>query len=303
MGMFPAGFARRLLILGVALATPWTARGDSEEGRRSVFDDPRLRFESKLSLKITQGVKAKSGEFLAVVGLIEATDPRPRCGGTIVLQKDIVLTAGHCICDFIRGPHGKPNSNAMIGLGPADHPKWYLVSDFRADYDCDAFHPGSYKPGHDLGVLKLKNPTAVAPMAIADANRIDSASAFEVVGFGATDQDGKVYDFEKRHATIRALDNTCVGSRAGVPDRVAYGCAVGREIVAGQRESPDTCNGDSGGPLLVKSGVSFAIAGVTSRSIPNAPIWCGAGGIYERLTPEALVWIRGSVAAMNKATT
>jgi len=85
-------------------------------------------------------------------------------------------------------------------------------------------------------------------------------------------------------------------------DAERYGCLPGEEIVAQNLSGADSCDGDSGGPLLVtKTGdggtgdgylSSYFLAGITSRGIAGANPRCGAGGIYERLTPATTHWIR-----------
>ena len=257
----------------------------------SVYSDPRLLYHSQMSLKVTDGTLAKSGELQAVVGLIRGQDPRPLCTGTIVGRGDMVLTAMHCVCDFIRGPHG----NALVGISPVAHPQYYLVVGIVPGASCTAS-----RAGRDFAMLKLNRLTGISPISFATPDQIDKASTFQVAGFGAIDYDGHVVDYQKRYAPVPSISSDCRGQRDGVPDPTVYGCVPDREIVAGQRRSPDTCNGDSGGPLMVTMpDGSYRLAGVTSRSIPNTPTACGSGGVYERVTAQTQTWMDSAIKSLG----
>jgi serpin B len=60
-----------------------------------------------------------------------------------------------------------------------------------------------------------------------------------------------------------------------------YQQRTGSEFIAGVSGSPDTCKGDSGGPVYITVGGTMYTAGITSR--PSVGDVCGSGGIYEVL--------------------
>lgn len=64
------------------------------------------------------------------------------------------------------------------------------------------------------------------------------------------------------------------------------------EFFAGGRNLPDTCKGDSGGPVFVKGDAGqLLLAGITSRGA----IGCDQGGVYT-LVPAFRAWIDGMTA-------
>ena len=93
-----------------------------------------------------------------------------------------------------------------------------------------------------------------------------------------------------RTAAILALLTLGAGAEPSAQEIVAGKAGLGR----------DTCNGDSGGPLLLlPQGATgegaLVLAGVTSRAIAGSSttqgLACGDGGIYVRLTPENIDFV------------
>ena len=71
----------------------------------------------------------------------------------------------------------------------------------------------------------------------------------------------------------------CDGAR-----RRASDCDPATELVIPSRGGTDTCNGDSGGPVLEEDATGYHILAITSRSLPHAAgRACGTGGIYLRI--------------------
>jgi secreted trypsin-like serine protease len=71
---------------------------------------------------------------------------------------------------------------------------------------------------------------------------------------------------------------------------IRFGCNDGTEFVAGEPQySADACGGHTGGPALVTHEGVHYLAGLTSRSLPNATrdadsgVVCNAGGVYCRM--------------------
>ncbi len=278
------------------------------------YQDNRARRNKDLEVKIYDGTPVPPATYLATIGILRPGQNVIACTGSLI-RANIVLTAAHCVC-------GGVNGRVYVGTDPAfpsgpSSGRYYDIAASEPALSCkkyqDAKAQGSgssvLRQYADLAVLKLARrvPNSVTPLSIAGDALVANATSFRVIGFGAIDRDGRVYRTEKREASVTAVSNDCRGNRDGQADGDYYGCQPGEEIVAGQRRSPDTCNGDSGGPLLTTAqGTSgsgarehYVLAGVTSRPIQNSPRACGYGGLYERLTPASRNWIDATLRKLG----
>lgn len=138
---------------------------------------------------------------------------------------------------------------------------------------------------NDLCILILKNPVQTAsPRKIASTNLINSAREVQAVGFG---EDSSSISGKKNQVLIPVLSNACL------PGSERFGCNLGVELVAGRNGA---CYGDSGGPIYVKSGNDWLLAGVTSRTIEHQP--CEVGGIYVRIDIDKYKkWIKDTAGS------
>lgn len=252
------------------------------------------------TIKIVDGTRVAKGALMAVIGLTRPGDWVPSCTATLIAP-DIALTAGHCFC----GAH-PTNGDGYVGddasiLGGL----YYKIVDVKPLPTC----VGSLPEGPDLAVVRLKVPVRnVTPVSFAPSALTATAKEFRVSGFGAIDRNASVYTWQKMEAKVPTISSDCTGQVGGKPLAQVYGCRPGTEIVAGQRRSPDTCSGDSGGPLLVAadgtggapSSPALMLSGVTSRSIRNAPQPCGSGGVYVRLTDGAKDFVAKAIASLKR---
>lgn len=260
------------------------------------------RGDDSAKVAIVEPSEVAKDDFYPVVALIYSAtiDPlrKPRCTG-VLIDSDIVLTAAHCACGSL-----KPN-NIYIGwdepnrIGAGYYP--VELSRVSAAGACrNGSTSGRLKPFRDFALLPLSRKVVeTQPVPIADDLTIDKASSYRIVGFGATDPQGKNQPGRKYQGQVDALSNDCIPSGGSNPE-LKYRCHPKEEIVAGSANGTDACKGDSGGPLLVASDGTagpptlgkLKVAGIVSRGVTKR---CGDGAIYERLDASAREWIRREV--------
>jgi len=212
------------------------------------------------------------------------------CTGTLVAPNR-VGTARHCVCPGISG-------RVMIG-NDEETGRWHEVDRVRTPGEACAPLASGANP--DIAVLHLTEPVQdVKPRSLATQAQIDAAHVYSVAGFGFTEN---LVTGIKHETRVPAATNDCADTIAvwNATEAETFGCVAGKEIVAGQAGlGRDSCNGDSGGPLLLlpdgeKGEGALVLAGVTSRATIGSGttmgLTCGDGGIYVRLTPENIDFI------------
>jgi MYXO-CTERM domain-containing protein len=241
------------LVWGLAVA--WIAANPPSVGA----EDPR---PAGTAQPIYGGDPVAPGAWPAIV----AVQTDKLCTGTLVAP-DLVLTAAHCLSPdptaAVRIVFGDDIFTGQIVLSE----QWGRHPEFCLPSDCD-------EDLHDFGWVRLPTPVSVEPIVpITDQAEFDEVmrkgTPLEFVGYG-TDEAG------------------VTGTKREVTASLTGFSSSGREFDAGG-EGKDTCNGDSGGPALVRlSSGEWRLAGVISRGGE-----CGEGGIYGVPAPE-LCWLRDS---------
>ncbi|MFI5985171.1 S1 family peptidase [Streptomyces sp. NPDC051555] len=209
------------------------------------------------------------------MGSLQRPDsPRPDhhvCGATLIAPEWMV-TAGHCVRGELNGWKVRIGSTSVSSGGE-------LIDVERYVRHPDGVHGG------DIALLKLKNPSAAQPVAVA-AHAADTGEAVHILGWGNTCQQSgpSCWPDDLRELTTSRLDDgVCHES----------GLVAVKEICVASVGGRGAANMDSGGPALVRENGSWSLAGATS----------GSGGevgtdptIYSSV-PAFRNWIDSTIAA------
>ena len=181
------------------------------------------------------------------------------CTGVLVAP-DVVLTAAHCL----------PATD--VGIGPEIG---RLVVTTKV---VDVIR----NPDTTVDLVALRTATSFPGVAPAIGSADDHASEdLMAIGFGLEFDDTSLSG-RKHDVMLRSDDVRCDARRT-----YSSGCDPSHELVVVSQNGHDTCDGDSGGPLLARDHRQDAkgpvLIGITSRPVANAARRCGDGGIYVRL--------------------
>ncbi|MEM9460658.1 MAG: trypsin-like serine protease [Myxococcota bacterium] len=264
MSTLPAMFVASLFVSVVVTPTaPGAAAAAS----------PSLAAPSE-PFRIVGGTETEEGEFDAVAAI--EIDGFGQCTGTLI-DPWLVLTAAHCF-DASRDDQSVhvyfgANGTSIAASGYGIHPNYctscaeQFGSDYGERYDfAYVVLSERYDPADGLLLPVTSQQEWNDTMQI--------GSTVRLVGYGQTQPlGGSSSPGRSKHEVTTIIEKLS---------------PYGLEFYAGQDEvTRDTCNGDSGGPVIVRTREGqLRLAGVTSRG--SDP--CGDGGWYG-VAFAALPWI------------
>ncbi|OWY99010.1 Trypsin protease GIP [Phytophthora megakarya] len=229
---------------------------------------PANAIERKL---ILGGEIVPAGTKTYVTGIRSTATGNNVCGGTLISPTH-VITASHCCTNYdLRwvsiGSHyinGSTDGEQIKVISIMNHP----------DYE-------SWQFPNDFAILELAKPSSIAPAKLASADDSDFAvgKPATMFGWGYTTNNGSV-SYELRGVEVPLWDDENCNRTMGTDNSM---------LCAGGVANKDSCERDSGGPLILDTGKQDVLIGLSSWG----PSPCGtesAPGVYARIS-HARPWI------------
>jgi len=232
--------------------------------------------------RIIGGGPAEKNEFPWLVALVRKRQTKPDCGGTLISSRT-VLTAAHCnkYADF---------KDMLVHVGEHDvtrqdgeqifevshyiiHPKYDAID--KDHYDCD------------FAILHLKGEVSfsqhVMPGCLPNIYTNYDSRVATVAGWGRM-RSGSQPDIPHK-VEVNTINNAACLEIAYTPENIT------ENMICASLPGKDSCEGDSGGPLITKEdGAYYSVIGVVSWG-PKYCVRQDEPGVYARVTKQ-LEWIQ-----------
>ena len=239
-------FRRRVHFFALVLAARVVCADDGVFRRLTVGESPRAG--GALAAPIYNGQPTQAFPAVVAVGVVNDDQTAGLFAGTLITPT-VVLTAGHCLSFGLTAA-----AIAVFPDGVTEVDRAAFAAAVHPDFDLSRIAVA------DVGVLVIDPPiTDVAPLPLVGAAPRPRVRA-TIVGFG---DDPRGRSNVKREGTVRLTRCPRAVRKVGIVPGQLSGSLCWRP----KRRGQDTCDGDSGGPLLVNG----TVAGVTSGGFPDCP--------------------------------
>ncbi|MEV3936621.1 serine protease [Glycomyces sp. NPDC049804] len=223
-----------------AVALAWTGVAANAEEPEAGGD-----FEAK----IVGGEAAEEGQYPWLVSLVYSDDGTPFCGGSVIAE-DVVITAAHCV-ERLSGP-----DDVVVYSGSVDLESPNIVETEVTDIHMAHDYNEPVDLANDWALLRLDEAVDVEPIEV--GTEPEEFDVLETAGWGDLGND--TYPTVARWVEVPFVsDDDCEDAYPGEVDAQTMLCAGDLE-----NGGVDSCDGDSGGPIMVRTDEGLILVGIVS---------------------------------------
>ncbi|HEY2054179.1 MAG TPA: serine protease [Solirubrobacterales bacterium] len=214
------------------------------------------------------------------------------CTGTVVAP-NMILTAAHCLLNESETAYLNPATfQVLTGTGSLAVPGTVSGAE-RLVVDPGYRASGPFAGWHDAGLIQLSTPVTAPAVSLATTQIWGAGTRAYTVGWGLTGS-GELPEEMQGGETVVQSTNYCREEVGPTFHESVQLCSVDTPSYA-----TATCNGDSGGPMLMTTGSGLVEIGITSMG----PEGCRTDlpRIDTRVDVES-AWVAGEIAAHPSPT-
>ncbi|XP_059475791.1 phenoloxidase-activating factor 2-like [Neocloeon triangulifer] len=228
--------------------------------------------------------QARQGEWPWHVAVLEKPDDLYVCGGSL-LDESWVLTAAHCVDDYVGGS-GESKLKVRLGEFDVASVKETLPHQER-DVASVVLHPGfdNRSLAHDIALIRLTAPAQHRPnvdIVCLPRRDQDNSAGFRrcvITGWGRRNEAAE-HSSQLKEVQVPLWEHT--QCERALKDKFGPSYALPDTAICAGAEGQDACDGDGGGPLVCEDAGQWYQVGVISFGIgcgrKNTP------GVYTRVS-------------------